>query len=165
MLIIKKNRQRALKRVKKAVSFVTASAMLLSIVTTSIPPLKVMAAGLGNTWDENITVDEDETLEGNVTVTGESVRLTVNAGKTLTVRGSIHIDTGKSLVVTGGGTLIVEQPESEEGVIGAVYGHDFAICGEGNVKPTVTVSGAAGTEGVNGGAGTAGVATQFLRVE
>lgn len=45
MLTGKTGRQNAKRRIKKAVSFVTASAMLLSIVTSSVPAIEVRAEG------------------------------------------------------------------------------------------------------------------------
>ena len=107
MLTGKTGRLNASKRIKKAVSFVTASAMLLSIVTSSVPAIEVRAEGspvefIDRSWTEG-SLAEIRYEEANYTVLTENT--TEWSGGTYVVQSDTII--AERIAVTGEVKLIL----------------------------------------------------------
>ncbi len=162
-----------MKMKKRLLSILLTLAMVVSTFTGIVPGMSMTAyaATLDNestTWSENSDIAGNVTINNNVTV-NDDITLTIPEGKILTINGqsdySIAVinDNSHTLTVSGGGTLIVNAPEEEEGhsPIPGIYGNlivDGATVqvtgGADGVYGNVTVK--SGSVCVNGGNGKAG---------
>lgn len=148
----------------KALSWLLSFALLLSLIPTmSIPAWAAVALDANaKIWDGDSTVTDDLTISGGVTISAD-MKLTIPAGKTLTVNGGVNAE-GKTLTVDGKGSLIVTVVAGGNGANGVRYidgtnGNSGSKGSDGLTGnlivdgATVTVTGGNGGSGGTGGEG------------
>ena len=145
----------------KALSWLLSFALMLSLIPTmSIPARAAVALDENSTiWREDSTITDDTvTIDGGVTIEAD-MKLTIPAGKTLTVNGGINAE-GKTLTVNGGGTLIVNGTNGANGTDRSNAAGDNGCDGGNGITGNLIVDGATvtvtGGNGGNGGSVTRG---------
>lgn len=107
---------------------------------------------LSTSWTENSTISDNIEITGPVTIT-DDITLTIPKNKTLTVTGGINAD-GKTLTVSGKGTLIVSGDDAQGG---------DGLTGNIIVKgANVTVTGGNGSQGTAGSTGANGLNSDMV---
>ena len=127
----------------KALSWLLSFALLLSLIPTmSIPARAAEALNADSKiWNGDSTVTDDLTISGGVTISAD-MKLTIPAGKTLTVDGGVSAE-GKTLTVDGKGSLIVT-------VAAGGNGRNGEKNYSGNMDGTNGNSGSKGGNGITG---------------
>ena len=145
----------------KALSWLLSFALLLSLIPTmSIPARAAEALNAdSNIWNGDSTITDDTvTISGGVTIEA-NMKLTIPAGKTLTVNGGVSAE-GKTLTVNGGGTLIVNGTNGANGIDIRDANGDNGGDGGNGITGNLIVDGASvtvtGGNGGNGGSVTRG---------
>lgn len=136
----------------KALSWLLSFALLLSLIPTmSIPARAAEALNAdSNIWNGDSTITDDTvTIDGGVTIEAD-MKLTIPAGKTLTVNGGINA-WEKTLTVNGGGTLFVNGTNGANGTDRKNADGDNGGDGGNGITGNLIVDGASVT--VNGGNG------------